>query len=66
MVIAMVSTTDMYSLAPLQVWERAAIGIVLLWLLNRKYMVKILIVHKYYVRHLNENFEIFLVGRAVL
>ena len=54
MVIAKVSTTDMYSLTPVQVRERAVIDIVFLWLSHRKCMVKILIGRKYYVRHLNQ------------
>ena len=51
MVTAKVSTTDMYHLAPFQVWERVVTDIALLWLLHR---VKILIGCKYYIRHLNE------------
>ena len=59
MVTVKVSTTDMYVLAPLQVQERAAIdialvwlSIALLWLPHRKCIVKIC---KDYVRHLNKN-----------
>ena len=58
------STTDMYSLAPLQVRERAITDNVLIWLHHREYIVNILIGHKYYVRHLD--FEIFLADQAVL
>ena len=64
MVPTKVSTTDMYGLAPLQVRERAVMDTVLIWLPHRKCIVNILIGHKYYVRHLNN--EIFLAGQAVL
>ena len=43
----------MYGLAPLQVWDRAVMDTVLIWLPRRKCIVKILIGHKYYVKHLN-------------
>ena len=66
MVTAKVATTDMYGLAPVQVRERAVMDTVFVWLPHRKSIVKNLIVHKYYVRHLNKNFETFLVGQAVL
>ena len=48
-VTAKVSTTDTYGLAPLQVWERAVLDTVLIWLPHRKCIVKILIDRKYYV-----------------
>ena len=44
----------MYSLAPLQVQERAVMDAVLIWLPHRKCIVKILIGCKYYVKHLNK------------
>ena len=48
-------------------WDRAVVDIVFIWLSLRKCIVKILIGHKYYVKHLNnQDFEIFLVGQAVL
>ena len=50
----------MYSLAPLQVQERAVMDAVLIWLPHRKCIVKILIGCKYY------DFEIFLADQAVL
>ena len=53
LVTAKVSTTDMYGLAPLQVWERAVMDTVLIWLPHRKYIVKILIGRKYYIKYLN-------------
>ena len=67
MVTAKVSTTDTYGLAPLQVRERTVMDTVVIWLPHRKCIVKILIGHKYYVKHLNKkDFEIFLAGQAVL
>ena len=50
---AKVSTTDTYSLDPLQVRERAIMDTVVIWLPHRKCIVKILIGRKYYVKHLN-------------
>ena len=47
--------TNMYSLAPLQIQEKAVMDVTLSWLPHRKCMLKILIGHKYHVRHLNEN-----------
>ena len=61
------STTDAYGLAPLQVWERAVMDTALIWLPYMKCIVKILIGHKHYVKHLNKkDFEIFLAGQAEL
>ena len=54
MVTVEVSTTEMYGLAPLQVWERAVMDTVLIWLPQRKCIAKILIGRKSYVRHLNK------------
>ena len=59
-------TTDMYSLTPLKVQEKAVIDIVFLWLPHRKCMVKILIGCKYCQTFEQKDFEIFLVGQAVL
>ena len=42
-ITAKVSTTDMYSLAPLQIRERAVMDTVLIWLPHRKCILKILI-----------------------
>ena len=66
MVTAKVSTTDMYGLAPLQVRERAVMDTVLIWLPHRKYIVKILIGHKYCQTFEQQDFEIVLAGQAVL
>ena len=55
MVTAKVSTTDMYSLAPLQVQEKAVMDTAVIWLPHRECIMKILIGRKYYVRHLNKN-----------
>ena len=58
------STTDTYSLAPVQIRERAVMDTVFIWLPHRKCIVKILISHKYYFEQ--KDFEIFLAGQAVL
>ena len=58
---------DMYGLAPLQVQERAVIDTVLIWLPRRTCIVKILISRKYLCQTFErKDFEIFLVGQAVL
>ena len=49
-----------------QVRERDVMDTALIWLPHRKCIVKILFGHKYYVKHLNKDFEIFLAGQAVL
>ena len=43
-----------HGLATLQVQEKVVMDTVLIWRLHRKHIVKILIGHKYNVRHLNK------------
>ena len=42
------------SLTPLKIRERAVMDTVFIWLPHRKYIVKLLIGHKHYVKHLNK------------
>jgi len=60
------STTDICDLTPIQVQERTAMKHASLRLPHRKCMGKSLISCKCCAKHLNENFEILLVGQGVL
>ena len=68
MVTAKVSTTDMYSLAPLEVRERTAMDAVLLWLPKEKCMAKSPVGHKYYIclTFQQKDLKILLAGQAAL